>query len=132
MLDIQKALETRLAALTGPLPTAWPNVAITPPATGYQRVDFLPATTQNPTFGPSFYRDAGIFQVTLLFPLGGGMGAVIARAEVIKAGFPRGSSYSSGGLTIIINGTPTIGPGRVIEDRMAVPVSIAYFVNVSS
>jgi Bacteriophage related domain of unknown function len=132
MIEVEKALGIRLAALANPLPTAWPNVVLSPPATGYQRVDFLPATPQNPTMGSGFYRELGIFQVTLLFPLGGGSGPVLARAEVIKAGFPRGSTYANGGITTTISGTPAIGPGRVIEDRWVVPVSIAYFANVSS
>jgi len=130
MIEIQKALEARLAALPGPLPTAWPNVILSPPATAYQRADLLSANPANPTFGSAFYRDQGIFQVTLFFPIGGGAGAALARADVIRAGFPRGSSYSNGGITVLISGTPAIAPGRVIEDRWVVPVSIPYFANI--
>jgi hypothetical protein len=130
MIEIQKALEARLAALSGALPTAWSNVLLSPPATAYQSVDLLPAKPVNPTFGSAFYRDQGIFQVTLFFPLGGGVGAALARADVIRAGFPRGSSYSNGGITVLISGTPEIAPGRVIEQRWVVPVSIPYFANI--
>jgi len=128
--QIKAALETRLKAMPGALATAWENVKFDPPADPYQRADLLPATTENPTMGSAMYREIGVFQVTLFYPLDGGGGVVYAMAEAIRDWFPRGASFSSGGITVIISDTGSIGPKYREDDRFVLPVSLRYFAHV--
>ena len=129
---IKAAIEARLVAIASPLPTQWENVVFVPPTDGsaYQVADILPATPDNPTLGDKFYREIGLLQVTLLYPLNGGSGPVYAKAEAIRDWFPRGLSLSSGGITVNIPRTPAIGPKRIAEDRFALPISIRYYADV--
>lgn len=128
--QITAALESRLASLTPKLDTAWENVKFTTPTDAYQIVNFLPADVENPTFGNGMYRERGIMQVTLSYPVNGGAGAARARAEAIRDWFPRASTFASSGVTVIIDRTPSIAYGRVVDGRYMVPVSIRYFANI--
>ena len=130
--SIKAALEARLVAISSPLPTSWENVVFVPPVDGaaYQSVDLLPARPDNPTLGDGFYREIGLLQVTLSYPLNGGSGAAYAKAEAIRDWFPRGLSLTSGGITVKISRTPAIGPKRINQDRFAIPISITYHADV--
>mgnify|MGYP002145437009 CR=1 FL=1 len=122
------ALEARLVALANALPTKWENVPFSPPADGaaWQRCDFMPAVPDNPTLGDGFYREHGIMQVTLSYPLGGGSGPAYTRAEALRVQFKKGSSFASGAVTVHVDRAPAIGPGREVEDRFVMPVSVTY------
>lgn len=130
--SIKAALEARLLGITSPLPTAWENVVFTPPVDGgpYQVVTMLPATPENPTMGDGFYREVGLIQISLSYPVNGGSGPVYTKAEAIRDWFYRGLSLASGGITVIIARTPAVGPGRPVEDRYVMPISIRYFANI--
>jgi hypothetical protein len=132
--SIKAALEARLVAIASPLPTQWENVVFVPPTDGsaYQAADLLPASPDNPTLGDGFYREIGLLQVTLLYPLNGGSGTAYAKAEAIRDWFPRGLSLSSGGITVKIQRTPAIGPKRIAEDRFILPISVRYYADVFS
>jgi Bacteriophage related domain of unknown function len=132
--SIKAALEARLVAIASPLPTQWENVVFTPPADGsaYQAADLLPASPDNPTLGDGFYRELGLFQVMLSYPLNGGSGPVYAKAEAIRDWFPRGLSLTSGGITVKVERTPAIGPKRVVQDRFTLPITVRYYADVFS
>ena len=127
---IKSALETRLKAMPNGLATAWENVSFDPPAEAYQRADMLPAAPENPTLGDGFYRERGLFQITLFYPLDGGGGVVYAMAEAVRSWFPRGLSLVSGGVTVRIPSTGAIGPHFRENDRFALPVRIRYFADI--
>lgn len=128
--SIRAALEVRLSAMPT-LRTAYENVAFTPtPGEPYQRATMLPATTQNPAFGSTLKHESGIFQVSLFYPVNAGSGAAYARADAIRAHFPRGLTLTYSGSTVTIQRTPSIGPAGVDGDRYIVPVSIPYFANL--
>ena len=131
---IDGALTRRLAALVldPVIPIGYENSKFVPPAdgSGYMVVNLLPASPDNPTMGDSFYREQGILQVTLSFPSIGGAGPARVVAESVRDWFRRGLSFSSGGVTVTIGSTPAIAPGRVVQDRYLVPVSISYFANI--
>ena len=129
---VKAALEARLVAIASPLPTAWENVVFTPPTDGtaYQAADLLPAAPDNPTLGDGFYRELGLMQITLSYPIGGGSGAVYSKAEAIRAWFPRGLSLTSGGITVHITRTPAIGPKLPSLDRFVLPVSVRWYTDV--
>ena len=127
---IQQALELRLHLLAPNLPTAWANVAFTPPNSLYQRAFILQATTNNPSFGDTLARESGIFQVSICSPLGIGTADGWARAKLIRDWFPRGLSMQMGGLIVRILNTPSIAPAIKEEIAYVSPVSISYMCDV--
>jgi hypothetical protein len=128
---VRVALESRLAALTPALPTAWDNTAYTPSlSTAFQRPSLMRGAPENPALGSSFYREIGVFQVMLCYPLNGGSANADDRARLIRGWFPRGSSLTASGTTVTIQRTPTIGPGMSDGSFWCVPVSIPYYANI--
>ncbi len=128
---VRTALETKLSGMAA-LATAWENAPYTPVAgTAYQRCHLLTATPSNPTLGDDYYREQGIFQITLMYPLQAGAGAAATRADLIQGTFKRGTSMVSGSVTVIVETTPEIAPGRVDGDRWAVPVKIRWFAGIT-
>lgn len=114
--------------------TAWENMSF-PKHAGqvpYQRVNLLPARPSNPTFGGNHYREIGIFQVTLVYPMQQGTGDVVARAELIRSTFPRGSSFSNGGIVVNLDRTPEIWPGAVAEESYMLPIRMSYWADIFS
>lgn len=128
---VRAALEIALHTMTPALATAWENQDFSPtPGTPYQAAHLLPAPPENPTMGDNHYRERGILQVSLNYPVNGGAAAAMARAELIRATFFRGASFTSGGVTTRIPTKPEIGRGVVVNDRWVLPVSIRYFADV--
>lgn len=126
---IRTALESRLNAMTPSLATAWENATFTPPSTAYQRINLLPAETENPEFG-RMKRERGIFQVMLCYPANTGPKDAIARAELIRAQFARKTSMVSGSVTVQITKTPSIAPAIYEPGLYVIPVSIPYQADV--
>ena len=129
--SVRIALESKLSTMTPSLSTAWENVPFTP-VTGaaYQAAYLLPATPANPTMGDGYYREHGIFQISLFYPLQAGPKTAADRAELIRAAFKRGTSMTSGGITTIVERTPEIGQGRVDGDRWALVVKIRWYAGI--
>jgi len=123
----RRALETALAAMTPPLATAYENASFTP-TTGvpYQRANMLYATPENEVLGCTRRREIGIFQVQLYYPIGPGSAAAQARADAIRAAFPRGSVFTHSGVNTLIRRTPFKSPGFTDADRYVVTVSIPF------
>lgn len=128
---IRAALEAQLNAMTPALTTVWENSTVTPTSgTPYQRANLLRANPDNPTIGTTHYRELGVFQVSLHYPLNAGPSPAETRAELVRTQFKRGTTLTSGGITVTIDGTPTIASGFVDVDRWVVPVSIPYWANI--
>lgn len=126
---IRAALETALDGISPALATAWQNMPFEPTqGTPYQRVHLLLAEPDNPEIG-TLTRDQGFLQVTLCYPLSEGPAAAEARAELIRATFKRGNSFTSGGVTTTISHTPEIAPAANEDDRHCLPVRIRFFAN---
>ena len=129
--SVRDALEIKLNAMTPIVAIAWQNIGYTPvTGTPYQACYLMPARPDNPTMGCNHYREQGIFQVSLFYPLLVGSLAAEARAELIRTTFKRGVSMTSGGVTVRISKTPEIGQGRVDGDRWHVPVKIVWFAEI--
>ena len=132
IVNVRAALETKLNGMTPALPTSWENIPYIPVAgTAYQEAYVLPATPDNPTLGDGFYREQGIFQITLLYPLQAGTATAAARAQLIRTTFKRGTSMVSGAVTVRVDRTPEISPGRVDGDRFSIPVKIRFFADIN-
>lgn len=128
---IRAALEAALASLAPAIDTAWQNVPYTP-VTGrpYQEAYLLPAEPDNRSMGDGSRQERGVFQVSLMYPPGQGTATAGARAEMIKALFHRGASFTKDGITVQVERTPEIADGRADDDRWMVPVKIRYFCNL--
>lgn len=96
----------------------------------YQEIHLVPFKPDEPTQGAGYYREHGLFQVTLVYPLGVGVGAMLARAELIRSSFRRGSSFASGGVTVQILETPEFGRLDGDEDSLRMPVKVYYSANI--
>lgn len=128
---IRAALEAYLNTMTPALATAPENVNYTPTSgTPFQRINLLRANPENPTIGTTHYRELGVFQVSLHYPMNAGPSPAETRAELVRTHFKRGTTLTSGGITVTIDGTPTIASGFVDGDRWVVPVSIPYWANI--
>ena len=131
IVAVRSALQAKLDGMSPALATAWENVGYTPvTGTPYQAAFVMPATPENPTMGDDFYREQGIFQISLFYPLDVGTGVAEARAELIKTTFKRGTSMISGTVTVRIDRTPDISAGRVDGDRWHIPVKIRWFAGI--
>lgn len=92
----------------------------------HQQLNLMFFRPDEPTQGPGFYIEQGIFQVTLVYPLGIGLSAILERASVIRAGFKRGLTFANGGVTVTIPSTPELGRFDNIADSIVLPVKIAF------
>lgn len=123
---IRQALETALAAMSPALATAWENAQFVPvTGTPYQKVNILFATPDDNEIGPH-HVEQGFMQVTLAYPTGAGPGAAQARAELIRAAFPRATTLVAGGIRVLIDKTPAIIPPQIDGDRYLQPVKIQF------
>lgn len=128
---VRKALEVALAAMSPALSTAYENAPFSPVVgTAYQRVTLLLTEPANPVVGGGFYTEEGFLQVDLAYPLDAGPAAATARAELIRTTFYRGASFTASGVTVNIERTPEIMPGRVEADRFVIPVRIRFYAHV--
>lgn len=131
VVAIRAALETALNGMNPTIATAWENVAFTPtPGTPYQQVNVLFAEPENNEYG-SRHREIGYMQVKLMYPLQNGTATAAARAELIRTTFYRGATFTSGGVTVVIEKTPEVSPGSVEGDRYTIPVKVRFFANVN-
>lgn len=130
--NIKIALETAVKAGLGTFPLSWENVNYLPPIDGsaYASVFLLPATPENPTMGDAFYREIGLLQINLSYPIDGGAGRAFTKAEDIRTLFHRGYTFTSSGVTVCIAATPAVGPGMTQSERYVLPVRIKWFANI--
>lgn len=131
VVAIRAALETALNAMSPAVSTSWENVAFTPVAgTAYQIVNVLFAEPDNREYG-SRHQARGYMQIRLMYPQAVGTATVSARAELIRTTFYRGSTFASGGVTVMVEKTPEVAPGAVDGDRFAVIVKVRFFANIN-
>lgn len=133
-IAIRAALESALNGMTPSLPTAWENVAFTPPALSspYQAVFVLFAEPDNPSYGGNMYRERGIMHVSLRYPAQAGDAAARHIGALLRTTFARGASFTNSGVTVTIERTPEVGPGTIEDGRWVVPVKIRFYSNIIS
>lgn len=131
---VRVALETALAAMTPALATIWENKSSAAPVRGtpWQEPTILFSRPGNTALGANYYQERGVFQVALHYPSGNGAGAAEARAELIRAAFPRGSSFTSSGVSVRIPQTPRIGKGFTDTNHQEwiLPVTVSFEADV--
>jgi hypothetical protein len=129
----RQALEVRLAALTPALDTAWENVVFAPKDDEpFQEVRLLPNDPDNASLGGAYYRERGILQIEMAYPLQKGAKAAQDRAILTQNHFKRGTVLTAGGVNVTVETTPAIGPGFIAHDRWRVPVSVRWYAEITS
>ena len=132
ILEIKRAAERHLNNLSPSIPTAWEGVSMTPPTTIYQRVQFVPRSVQDPVLGAGFHREIASFQVFVCAPVNKGTAEAIARAELIRNHFKKGTTFLESGIRIHVLRTPQVVGASVSQDRIVVPILIELVAEVYS
>jgi len=128
---IRALLEGKLKAMTPALSTAWEHVKFTPKTgVAYQLATLLYSDTQNPSVGNNMYREDGIFNVKLAYPVGKGSRNIEARAELIRSTFNRALTLTSGGVNVIVENTPSIEMLQGEKDRAVMLVKINFYTEI--
>lgn len=124
--NLRAALDKHLATMPGALPIAWENKGLDQANIMYLSQFLLPAETLSVGVaqGDSDVL-AGIYQVTVNVPKGGGKADYLAETEKVKARFPRSSILNYGGTRIVIH---KVWSNGALEDAnfYRVPISIRY------
>lgn len=129
--NIRNALETALASISPGIDIAHQNEAYDPqPGVPYCEAYLLVAPPSNPTMGDGFYQEQGVFQVTLQYPALVGTLDCATRAELIRALFKRGATFSDGGVAVMVDLTPEIGTGTNEADRWKQIVKIRWHADI--
>ncbi|AKJ28840.1 DUF4128 domain-containing protein [Caldimonas brevitalea] len=127
---IRQAFETRLKtwadAQAPAIPIAWQNVTMTPPAGRYLRAFLLPASTGSDDLAGEHRVFRGLFQVTVVTPIGTGPGQAEQLAGQLDLLFPLTEPLAVGGLLVYLTSPMSAGPAIQEPDRYAVPVSAGY------
>lgn len=98
----------------------------------YQLIHIVTFKPDEPTQGGGYYREHGLFQVTLVYPVGVGVGAITARAELIRSYFKKGTTLSDSGVTTVIAETPEFGYLQGSSSDISLPVKIGYRADIYS
>jgi hypothetical protein len=121
------------AVLTLPeLPTAWDNGMFEPPMQDqpWQKANFIFGPPDEFTMGQEFYRESGMLQLTLCYPLGEGANDALSRAELIRKTFPRGASFSNEGITVHVAKTAYIMDGYPTDENYVIVVRIPFYADI--
>lgn len=111
--------------------TAWENVPFNQPAPfiPYQQVYLLPAQPDDIGFCDT-YREKGIFQISLRYPLLNGPVLSATRAELIRTAFKRKTTLIKDNIKVIIENTPTIEQSRPDIDHFLTVIRCIYYAHI--
>ena len=132
-VDVKKAIEKKLATLSGVIATAREGMSYTPVVgTPYQRINILKADPEDLTMGRKMQRISGIAQITLFYPAPVATGTTLpdAMAESIKTHFKPVQTLTEGSTKVFIADSATIATGFADGDRWVVPVSVPFYANL--
>lgn len=132
IVSTKKALERRLSQLTPTLPIAYENVAFTPPAGMYLRVQFNIQPPDDPVFGKGYYRERLQFNIFVCEELNKGTSNAQTKAEAIRELFKKGTYLLEDTYSIHILTTPQIAGSVITIDRLIIPVLINVVTEVST
>ncbi|MDX0549391.1 hypothetical protein GOE04_29235 [Sinorhizobium medicae] len=126
---IFRAVTDRLLTMPGVLPVAAPNVVF--PAAGqplpprYFRLAFLPNQTRQITVGDDRQQKRGLFQVSVVWPVGQGIIGALDVADQVIDLFKNQSLFASG-VKITISSEPWAAGPLQEGERVQIPVTIPY------
>lgn len=123
----ESALQTWAAAQSPAFQVAYENVALNPqPAATYLRAFLLPAETGADDLAGVHRRFSGVFQVSVVIPVGVGSGPAAAVAAGLDGIFSPATPLVRSGVRIFITGPVSVAPGITEPDRFVVPISVRY------
>lgn len=124
VLKTQSGLIKHLNTLVPSLPTAYEGLSFTPPSGTYQRVQFRVNQPDDPVLGVGYYRERIEMQIFVNAPTNKGTGEALARAELLRTHFKKGTTISEAGVLMHILQTPQISGTIAVGDRIICPVLI--------
>lgn len=93
----------------------------------YEVLTLLPGSPENASMGTtSGVWRSGIFAVSLYYPVGQGAAAAAQRAQAIAARFARGTTLTSGSVTVKLIMPVDVKSGRLEAERYHLPVQIPF------
>lgn len=132
IIEIKRAAERKLSALTPALPTAYEGVSFDPPNGLYQRVQFTIQAPDDPVLGTGFHRERMTMQVFIVGAANKGTSEVISRAELTRQHFAKGLVLQEGNVKIHVLRTPQVAGTSVVSERVICPVLIELVAEVYS
>lgn len=132
IVEIKRAAERHLATLTPSIPTGWEGVSFTPPASLYQRVQFVVQSPEDPVLGVGFHRERISMQVFVAGPTNKGTSEILAQAELIRQLFKKGTVLVENNVKIHVLTTPQIAGTSTVSDKAICPVIINLVAEVYS
>lgn len=132
IIEIKRAAERKLNALTPAVTTAWEGVSFNPPTDLYQRVQFTIQSPDDPVLGTGFHRERVTMQVFVVGAANKGTSEVINRAELIRNHFAKGLVLQEGNVKIHVLRTPQIAGNTIVSERVICPVLIELVAEVYS
>jgi hypothetical protein len=132
IIEIKRAAERKLNALTPAVSTAWEGVSFNAPNGLYQRVQFTIQSPDDPVLGTGFHRERVTMQVFVVGAANKGTSEVINRAELIRNHFAKGLVLQEGNVRIHVLTTPQIAGNTVVSERIICPVLIQLVAEVYS
>lgn len=132
IIEIKRAAERKLNALTPSVPTAWESVSFEPAVGLYQRVQFTIQSPDDPVLGTGFHRERISMQVFVVGAANKGTSEVITRAELIRTHFAKGLVLQEGNIKIHVLRTPQVAGTTVASERVVCPVIIELVAEVYS
>lgn len=129
---IRNALETALASIAPTIDIVHENGERYEPQPDvpYCEVYLMLAEPANPTIGENFYQERGILQVNLQYPPLVGTLDCALRAEVIRALFKRGATFTDSGVTVQIDRTAEVEAGDQVEGRWKQIVRVRWHADI--
>ena len=122
--ETKRAAERHLSTLLPVLPTGYEGVKFDPPSGMYQRVQLSIRPPDDPVLGTGYHRERVQFQVFVVGAINKGTGEVLARAELIREHFKKGTFLLEGSIRIHVLATPQISGAAIVQDRAVVPILI--------
>jgi hypothetical protein len=128
---VRSLLEARLkawaAARTPVLRIAYQNVAFTPNNDEtYLRAFLIPAGTDSNDLAGAHRLYTGVFQITIVTPVGNGPSGAETIADELAALYPLNDRLVRNGLTALIMTPVEPGPELTEDTSFALPVSFQY------
>ena len=132
IIEIKRAAERRLNALTPTVPIAFEGVSFEAPNGLYERVQFLIQTPDDPVLGTGFHRERMTMQVFVVGAANKGTSEIITRAELIRSHFAKGLVLQEGNVKTHVLRTPQIAGTTLVSERIICPVLIELVAEVYS
>ena len=133
IIQVKRAAERHLSLLSPAVATAYEGVSFNPPAAAmYQRVQFIIRPPQDPVLGTGFHREILSMQVFIAGLTNKGTAEAIARAELVRDHFKKGTVFTEGGVHIHVLRTPQVQGTTIASDRIICPVLIELVAEVYS